>query len=64
MATTAYLLVFMIAIKLLVESTNYGAFDFHSSKTPESWLFWFSMVGCIAYGFRSTKGADASLSRK
>lgn len=55
MATTAYLLVFTIAIKLLLEGLNFSAIDFHDSHRPESWLFWFSMIACILFGFRSTK---------
>lgn len=52
MATTAYLLVFLIGTKLLIEGIDIGGINFHDSKNPESWLFWFAMIGCVFYGFR------------
>ncbi len=50
MATTAYLLVFVIACKLMIESTTNA--DFHSASSPEGWLFWAGMLGCVVYGFK------------
>jgi YkoY family integral membrane protein len=50
--TMAYLLVGIIGIKLVLQ--GFGV-DFHSSKSPASWIFWFSMLGCTIYGFRSPK---------
>jgi YkoY family integral membrane protein len=54
--TSAYLLVIVIGLKLVVEwYFNSGdhphAVDFHSFRTPEFWVFWVLMGACFAIGF-------------
>lgn len=55
LCTTAYLLVGTIGVKLVLEGFNIPGVDFHSSASPASWLFWFTMFGCIFYGFKNRK---------
>lgn len=50
MATTAYLLVFVIACKLTIETATDA--NFHSITSPEGWLFWAAMLACIGYGLK------------
>lgn len=65
---SAYLLVIVIGLKLLVDwgfntEDNPHAIDFHSYQTPEFWIFWLSMVACFAYGFlprRTRPGAEST----
>lgn len=54
MAETAYYLVFAIACKLALETLGIGL-DFHSSSSPETWLFWAAMIACLCNGFRSNR---------
>ncbi len=53
---SAYLLVIVIGIKLLVDwgfnsEANPHVIDFHSFRTPEFWIFWISMMVCLGIGF-------------
>ena len=50
--TTAYLLVFTIGIKILLEVSGRPEFDFHSASKPAFWIFWSIMFLFIIYGFR------------
>jgi YkoY family integral membrane protein len=52
---TAYLLVLTIGAKLVIQGFNIQGIDFHSSKSPASWLFWLTMMACISSGLRSGK---------
>lgn len=57
---SAYLLVIVIGIKLLVDwgfnsEAHPHTIDFHSYKTPEFWIFWLSMLACLGYGFLPKK---------
>ncbi len=60
---SAYLLVIVIGLKLLVDwgfnsEEHPHAIDFHSYKTPEFWIFWISMLVCLAIGFLPKKNAE------
>jgi YkoY family integral membrane protein len=54
--TSAYLLVIVIGMKLLVDwGANTEAHphrvNFHDTSAPEFWIFWLTMLLCIATGF-------------
>lgn len=48
---TAYLLVFIIGAKLIIDGFHFTFIDFHSPKNPAFWAFWTSMSLTLAYGF-------------
>lgn len=50
METTAYLLVLIIGIKLLIDAAHLPGIDFHSSSSPAFWIFWASMAGALGVG--------------
>jgi predicted tellurium resistance membrane protein TerC len=57
---SAYLLVIVIGLKLLVDwgfnsEANPHVIDFHSYRTPEFWIFWVSMLACLTFGFLPKK---------
>lgn len=52
---TAYLLVFVIGVKVTLEGFRFEGLNFHSLSNPESWIFWGIMAACILYGFRPKK---------
>lgn len=52
---TAYLLVWIIGTKLIVDGFHFPQVNFHDSKNPAFWVFWLSMGLCLLFGF--TKGA-------
>jgi YkoY family integral membrane protein len=54
--TSAYLLVIVIGLKLVVEWVANKAdhphrVDFHNFRTPEFWVFWLLMATCFVLGF-------------
>jgi YkoY family integral membrane protein len=55
---TAYLLVLVIGLKVVIEGFHLPGVDFHSATAPAFWIFWSIMAVCIAYGFwkRPAKG--------
>lgn len=60
---SAYLLVIVIGLKLLVDwgfnsEAHPHAIDFHSYRTPEFWIFWISMLLCLGFGFMPKKSGD------
>jgi YkoY family integral membrane protein len=62
--TSAYLLVIVIGVKLLVDwglnsEANPHVVDFHSFRKPEFWIFWISMLACLGYGFLPKKSDTA-----
>ncbi len=62
---SAYLLVIVIGLKLLVDwgfnsEANPHVIDFHSYKTPEFWIFWISMLACLGFGFLPKKSSAAN----
>lgn len=63
--TSAYLLVIVIGLKLLVEwglnsETEPHYVNFHSFREPEFWIFWISMATCLGFGFLPKKFDAAS----
>jgi len=62
--TSAYLLVIVIGLKLLVDwgmnsPENPHRIDFHSISRPEFWIFWISMLLCLGLGFLPKKNVDS-----
>lgn len=53
---TAYLLVFIIGTKLIVDGFHFKNVDFHSASNPAFWVFWGSMLVSLCFGF--TKKAE------
>jgi YkoY family integral membrane protein len=54
--TSAYMLVFVIGLKLLVDwwlntPDHPHRADFHSPSSLAFWIFWSAMTACIAFGF-------------
>lgn len=65
---SAYLLVIVIGLKLLVDwgfnsEANPHVIDFHSYRTPEFWIFWISMVVCLGLGFLPKKSQGAEIAK-
>ncbi len=63
--SAAYLLIIVIATKLLVDwgfnSVEHPhVIDFHSISRPEFWLFWIGMLGSLAFGFLPKKKTDSN----
>ena len=54
---TAYLLITIIGIKIILEGIQIEGVDFHSSHSPWFWGQWTLMAVCIAYGFKKGKPA-------
>jgi YkoY family integral membrane protein len=52
---TAYLLVWIIGTKLIIDGFHFSGVNFHDSKNPAFWLFWLSMGLSLLFGF--TKSA-------
>jgi YkoY family integral membrane protein len=52
---TAYILVLIIGIKLLVDGFHFEGVDFHSPASPAFWVFWGSMLLALISGFRPRK---------
>lgn len=50
--TSAYLLVLLIGIRLILEAVHLPWADFHNASQPGFWGFWSTMLLCIALGFR------------
>ena len=48
---TAYILIFIIGFKLILEGFHFSFLDFHSSSTPEFWGFWILMLLGFLFGF-------------
>jgi YkoY family integral membrane protein len=52
---TAYLLVWIIGTKLVIDGFHFEGVNFHDAKNPAFWIFWLSMAGSLLFGF--TKSA-------
>lgn len=48
---TAYLLVFIVGLKLVVDGFHFSRVDFHDPKNPAFWAFWVSMFLSFCFGF-------------
>ncbi|MGZ3693883.1 MAG: TerC family protein [Bdellovibrionota bacterium] len=53
---TAYILVFIVGLKLLIDGFHFPGVDFHSPKNPAFWAFWIGML--LSFGFGFTKKHD------
>ena len=49
---TAFQLVFIIGLKVIIEALRLPGVDFHSPSDPGFWIFWTLMLSCFAFGFR------------
>lgn len=49
--TTAYMLVALIGIKVVLEALHIPGLDFHSTSHPAFWIFWILMISGIVSGF-------------
>lgn len=49
--TTAYLLVLVIGVKVILEGLDLPGLDFHSASSPAFWVFWGMMIACVVRGF-------------
>lgn len=54
---TAYILVFIIGVKLIIDGFHLPGIDFHSATSPAFWLFWGSMGAALLFGFTKKKEA-------
>lgn len=57
---TAYGLVCIIGVKLVVDGFKFEGVDFHSGSSPAFWIFWLSMLVTIAFGFVGQKKKAAA----
>lgn len=48
---TAYALVAIIGIKLVIDGFHLPHVDFHESSSPAFWIFWLSMALTLGFGF-------------
>lgn len=55
--TTAYLLVLVIGVKVILEGLRLPGIDFHSASAPSFWIFWVTMFACVLYGFKGAKSS-------
>lgn len=55
METTAYGLVLVIGLKLVVQGFDFPWADFHDSKNACAWLFWLLMMSVLGMGFTGKK---------
>ncbi len=53
--TTAYLLVFVIGVKIILEGMRLHGLEFHSPQSLAFWIFWGIMLACIVYGALAKK---------
>lgn len=52
---TAYMLVFIIGTKLIIDGFHFPGVDFHSAKSAAFWIFWGTMSSCLIFGFTKQK---------
>lgn len=52
---TAYILVFIIGIKLIVDGFHLPEVDFHSASNPAFWIFWIAMLLSFLFGFTPSR---------
>jgi YkoY family integral membrane protein len=50
--STAYQLVLVIGVKVLLEGFHLPMLDFHSASSRAFWIFWLTMLACLLGGFR------------
>ena len=49
---TAYVLVFLIGLKIIIDGFKLPSVDFHDASNIYFWVFWFSMFLTILYSFK------------
>ncbi len=49
---TAFLLVFGVGLKLLIQGFEIPGVDFHGGQSPAFWIFWGYVAVCLLLGFR------------
>ena len=49
---TAYILITIIGLKVIIEGFRINGVDFQSSHSPWFWAQWLSMAASIGYGFK------------
>lgn len=49
--TSAFIMVFLVGTKLIVDALKLPGIDFHSPSSIGFWLLWLSMSGALAVGF-------------
>jgi YkoY family integral membrane protein len=52
---TAYILVFIIGSKLIIDGFHFSGVDFHSMTNLAFWIFWGAMSATICFGFTRKK---------
>jgi len=57
---TAYILVLIIGIKVILEALRLPGIDFHSPSAPSFWIFWCLMAAGVGYGFIGQKKSTES----
>jgi YkoY family integral membrane protein len=49
---SAFILVFIIGIKLIIDGLDLETVNFHSPSGPAFWIFWLAIISAIGFGFR------------
>ena len=49
---TAYILVFGVGLKLVIDGFSFPGVNFHSGSSPAFWVFWIFVIVSIAFGFK------------
>jgi YkoY family integral membrane protein len=57
----AYLLVFGVGLKLVLDALEIPGVNFHSAQSPAFWIFWAFVVVCLAYGFMRRPKAEVRI---
>jgi predicted tellurium resistance membrane protein TerC len=52
---TAYILVFIIGLKVIIEALRIPGINFHSPSAVSFWVFWLLMASGVGYGFLPNK---------
>ena len=52
---TAYLLITIVGVKVVIEGFHFDGIDFHSSSSPWFWLQWAVIVFSVLYGFKKNQ---------
>lgn len=60
---TAYILVFVIGAKLIIDGCHFSVVDFHSPRNPAFWIFWVSMALSFCYGFTKKQNTQRNPSQ-
>ncbi len=52
---TAYILVFIVGLKLVVDGFHFPSINFHDAHNPAFLIFWLTMAASLVYGFTKTE---------